>query len=149
MLHERAHVPHSLLLAGVLRKLHNYNVVVGRRRLNAEHSADVLHLNVPFLGRTHKGALGEAEARGKLGHDKPAQAAVEAGARLLVREALQRHDCRGERVDGVGVLVAAAFHPYVDTCLCFHYFSPLEGLVFLGEMYRESLGGAYCESPFS
>ncbi len=104
-----------------LRKFRDDSPVVGRRRLDAQHGADEAHVDAavfqrkaPVLGRANKGALGEAEARGKLVHAQPAQAAVEAGARLLGREALQLLDRRGERVDGVGVLVACALHPCVD-----------------------------------
>ena len=76
--------------------------------------AAVLERNVPVLGRRHKSFVGEAEARGKRGHAKPAQAAVEAGARLLGREALQLLDGRRQRMDRVRKLVAAALDPRVD-----------------------------------
>jgi len=89
VLQERACVAHRLLLFGVLREPQEDGAVVGRRRLDAKDGADealvdaaVLQRKAPLLGRAHKGTVGEAEARGKLGHAKPAQAAVEAGARL-------------------------------------------------------------------
>ena len=76
--------------------------------------AAVLERNVPVLGRRHKSFVGEAEARGKRGHAKPAQAAVEAGARLLGREALQLLDGRRQRMDRIRKFVAAALDPRVD-----------------------------------
>ncbi len=67
VLQERSRVPHRLLLFGVLREPQEDGAVVGRRRLDAQDGADealvdaaVLQRNVPFLGRAHKGAVGEA-----------------------------------------------------------------------------------------
>ena len=104
-----------------LRELHDGSPTVCRRRLDAEHRPDqalvdaaVLERNVPVLGRRHKSFVGEAAARGKRGHVEPAKTAVEVGARLLGREALQLLDGRRQRMDRVRKLVAAALDPRVD-----------------------------------
>ena len=62
----------------------------------------------------HKSFVGEAVALDKLVHLEPAQTAVEAGARLLGREALQLLDGRRQRMDRIRKFVAAALEPRID-----------------------------------
>jgi len=121
-MHQLYHAAAELTFENLcLREFRNDSPIVGRRRFDAEHRADeavvyaaVLERNFPVLGRAHKGLVGEAAARGKRGHAKPAQAAVEAGARLLGREALQLLDGRGQRMDRVRKSVAAVLVPRVN-----------------------------------
>ena len=76
--------------------------------------AAVLERNVPVLGRRHESFVGEAAARGKRGHAKPAQAAVEGGARIIGLQALHFHEGRRQRMDCVRESMAAVLDPRVD-----------------------------------
>jgi hypothetical protein len=104
-----------------LREFRDDGPIVGRRGFDAEHRPDealvdaaVLERNSPVPGRAHKGLVGEAAARGKRSNAKPAEAASEAGAQLLGREALQLLDGRRQRMDRVREFVAAALVPRVN-----------------------------------